>query len=296
MTSTADLEASLPSELDTAIYRSLYADLQEMSDEKLRAHYERHGRREGRRPHSLADRRAFMALVPKEIDALEIGPFYNPLLTGERVRYFDVRDRASLTARATRLGHRVDRIPEIHFVSPTGDLGVVDEPFDVVLSSHVIEHQPDLIAHFRAVERILRPGGSYFLLVPDKRYCFDHFLAPSTIAGLLDAHHAARTNHTLRSRIEHTALTTHNDPKRHWVGDHGAPPDTLERTRKAVASYLRDPETFVDVHAWYFEPSTFREILGLLRALEYVRLEVSRVYPTLRGNNEFWAVLRKSGG
>ncbi len=73
-------------------------------------------------------------------------------------------------------------LPNIHFVSPTGNLEIVNECFDVVLNSHCIEYQPNLITHLNHIESILNPGGYYFVLEPDKRYCFDHFIPESSLA------------------------------------------------------------------------------------------------------------------
>jgi SAM-dependent methyltransferase len=289
--SIEQLKAALPASFDSGIYRALHPDLQRLTDEKLQRHYSEHGINEGRRAHSLPDRAAFAALA-NSVEALELGPFQAPLLSGPGIRYFDILDRSGLLERAQRTGKRPERIPEhIHFVSPIGDLSVVDRTFDAVLSSHVLEHQPDLVRHLKNVERLLRPGAMYLVLVPDKRYCFDHFLAPSTIADVLEAHYTGRTVHSLRSQIEHEALTTFNDSVKHWAGQHGAPPDVAAQVLKAVARYRDEPDLYVDVHAWYFTPTTFEQIMGLLRELKLTTLTVSRIYPTLKNSTEFWAVL-----
>lgn len=284
--------ASLPPAFDASTYRQLHPDLQSMSDIDLISHYNRWGRAEGRRSHPLPDRAAFAALIPCHVDALEIGPFHWPLLEGPHVRYFDVLDRNGLIERAKEIGIQTSRVPrEIHFVSPNGDLGIVTDLFDAVLSSHVIEHQPDLIGHLRQVEALLRPGGCYFVLIPDKNYCFDHFMAESTIAQIIDTHHTGRRLHNLQSQIEHVALTTHNEPERHWRGDHGAVRLSVERIRECVRAFLSHPDLYVDVHAWYFTPDSFCRNLKLLRELSYTNFSVSRVYPTMLNANEFWAVL-----
>jgi hypothetical protein len=137
----------------------------------------------------------------------------------------------------------------------------------------------------------LKPGGTYLLLVSDKRYCFDHFLAPSTIADVLEAHYSQRVIHSLQSQVEHEALTTHNNDVAHWAGDHGSPPNVGERTRQALERYRADPNAYVDVQAWYFTPTSFKELLDLLHELGHTSLRVSRIYPTLRDGNEFWAAL-----
>ncbi len=174
-------------------------------------------------PHRWPSGRLSSQAASQSSRVLEIGPFCNPCMTGRNVRYFDVLDRAGLLKRAAEQGYLVVSAPKIDFVSPVGDLSVVDATFDAVVSSHCIEHQPDLVAHLAEVARILEPGGRYFLLVPDKRFCFDHFLAPSTVAGVVDAWKEGRKVHRLASVLEHRALTTHNDTARHWAGDHADP-------------------------------------------------------------------------
>ncbi|WP_199699231.1 class I SAM-dependent methyltransferase [Oleomonas cavernae] len=284
----------LPLEFDAACYRSTYPDLSVMSDELLLSHYRQWGRAEGRRTNSLRCRGDFTALIRPHLSALEIGPFNAPILSGPQVRYFDVLTKPELVARAGEHGLDPSTIPDIHHVSPTGDLDSIGETFDVVVSSHNIEHSPDFIHHLACVERRLKPGGRYFVIVPDKRYCFDYYIAESTIADVLDAHASARRVHTLRAVIEHVALTTHNGCVRHWAGDHGpAPALATERVAHALELYRNSAGRYLDVHAWYFTPASMRAIMAMLVALGHCRLRPLRLYDTLRDHNEFWMVLEK---
>ena len=75
-----------------------------MSDAELLDHYQNRGREEGRTANSLRDRNDFATLIPKHASVLEIGPFFNPLLRGPNVRYFDVLPREKLVERATSIG------------------------------------------------------------------------------------------------------------------------------------------------------------------------------------------------
>ena len=224
-----------PPELDLSHYRR-YPDLASLSDEELTRHYTKYGRDEGRFANVITDRSQFIAVMPKQEPVLEIGPFCNPLVVGTNVRYFDVHDQQSLISRARRIGRElrllgpkhlpqrrswrfdIRKVPKIDFVSPTGDLSLVNQRFATVVSSHCIEHQPVLIRHLQIVHDLLIDGGFYFIVLPDKRYCFDHFIRESTIADIIDAHLAGRRIHTAKSVIENLALTTHT---RHWKGDHG---------------------------------------------------------------------------
>lgn len=293
--SSAQMPArELPPAFDVEIYRELNTDLRSLSPEQAQRHYLRHGIGEGRRAHGLPNREAFANLAARG-EVLEIGPFRNPMLRGAQISYFDVLDSAGLRDRAARHQRSSEGVPEkIHFVSPTGDLSIVDRKFDAILSSHCVEHQPDLIAHLLAVGRLLRPGGRYFLLVPDYRYCFDHFMRPSTIADVLDAHYTQRRIHSLRSQVEHRALTTHNDPIRHWRGDHGSVDKIGARALQALRTFREDSNAYIDVHAWYFNPRSFEDLIGILCELKHSTLRVERVYPTLENENEFWAVLEST--
>ena len=285
---------TLPEVFEPELYRSLWPDLASLNEDDLAQHYTLFGEAEGRRANRLITRKDFVGLIPLDADALEIGPFSRPLLTGPHVKFFDVLSQADLIARARTLGEAEPNVPVIDFVSPTGDLSIVEQPFSYVISSHCLEHQPDMIAHLNQVERILRPGGQYFVLVPDKRYCFDALIAESTVAEVLDAHHAGRKTHLLKSVIEHRALTTHNDPTRHWAGDHDADRhDHAAEVRSALREYEAAGGGYIDVHAWYFTPASASALMRTLRALGYIGLDLERVYPSRRPDNEFWMVLCK---
>lgn len=280
-----------PPTIDPAYYRAGDPALAGLDDAAVVAHYRAHGRAAGRVASPLALRENLLASIGDDRTILEIGPFCRPLKRGPLVRYLDVLDAAQLRMRAERSGIDPAGCPDvIHYV---GGLEQVDGRFDVVLSSHAIEHQPDLIGHLREVERVLAPGGAYVLMIPDKRYCFDHFLSESTIAGVLQAYEERRTRHTLASVIEHRALTTHNDSLRHWRGDHGAAESNrAARVRVAIDEYARAAGGYIDVHAWYFTPPSFRSIITTLHEIGLIGLAIGGLYHPAYGRNEFCAILQ----
>ena len=288
--------ASFPLEFEPRTYRALHSDLWYMPDEQLREHYEARGRAEGRRAHPLAARDQFRDLALTALPILEIGPFFKPLFAGPNVAYFDVLDRRGLIAHALELGFKDVEVPEIDYVSPTGDLSIINRKFEVVASSHVIEHQPNLVRHLQQVEALLQPGGYYFVFIPDKRYCFDHFMPESTIADVIEAEIENRRFHSLRTAIRQKVLATHNEPPRHWHGDHGTAEHlNAESVITAINDYKEavEAERYIDQHAWQFTPRNFREILELLNRLGLVGLRPLRVYDTMSGDQEFWAILQK---
>lgn len=229
---------------------------------------------------------------------LEIGPFTRPNVRSPNVRYFDVMDRIGLLRRAEILDFPRDCPVDIDFVSPNGDLSIVpSEQFDVVLSSHCIEHQPDLISHLRNVWRVLKPGGSYLLVVPDKRYCFDHFFKPSSVSAVIEAHRESRKLHTMANVVSHRTMTTHNDAGRHWAGDHGAPSMLLDPglENRVIAEYAARTANgeYIDTHAWQFTPASFHRIMWALRFAGIIKLWPRRVYQTPKNMFEFCAILSR---
>lgn len=244
--------------------------------------------------HAVRREKLFSAIRAGDA-VLEIGPFTNPNVMGPNVKYFDVLSKSDLIERAKSAGYPIVNAVDIDFVSASGDLSIVGENFDIVISSHCIEHQPDLIRHFRNVSELLRPGGRYLIVAPDKRYCFDHFIPPSAVFELVEAFDEQRKLHTMENVVRHIARTTHNDASRHWSGDHGEPgsfenPALLERARRAFEEHRGE---YFDVHAWQFTPSTFREAIELLHRYEYLPLVPMAVYETPRNSFEFCAVLTK---
>jgi len=281
-----------PPTIDPETYRASDPALGKLDDAAAIAHYRAHGRDKGVVASPLALRENLLLFIEDDISLLEIGPFCRPLKRGPKVEYLDVLDADQLRIRAGQTGGAAAGVPDV--IHHVGDLDIVDRTYDAVLSSHAIEHQPDLVRHFQQVERILNPGGGYFLIIPDKRFCFDHFIAESTIADVLQAYEEQRRVHTLKSVIEHRALTVHNDHRRHWAGDHGNPErNRAARVQAALDEHAAAAGGYIDVHAWYFVPPSFRLIVNTLRELGLIGLEIAGLYHTARDRNEFCAILRK---
>jgi SAM-dependent methyltransferase len=240
-------------------------------------------------------RPSFARIADVEKSVLEIGPFNNPTVRGDNVRYFDVMTTEQLKERAERVGYDPATVPEISYVSFDGNLSVVDSKFSAVVSCHCIEHQPDLIRHFKQVEAMLEPKGKYYLVVPDKRYCFDYFLDASSIDTVLAA--KGETRHPLAKVIEHRALTTHNDAARHWKGDHLDPgyyEEIPAKTQFALDEFLGANGGYVDVHRWQFTPDSFEGIVSALFKKGEIKLRLTKLHQTPPDDMQFTAVLQLS--
>jgi SAM-dependent methyltransferase len=281
-----------PPEFDPDFYREMHADLRYMTVEQAEEHYRSYGLREGRICSSGASRGRFVKLIPEEARVLEIGPGSTPVFTGPNVRYFDVIDSDALKERAKFYREDTKNIPsEIHYVSSDADLSIVLEKFDAVFSSHAIEHQPNLLQHVSDVSTLLAPGGAYYVICPDCRYCFDQSIPPSSLGEVLEAYYTKRKRHRMADIIDGMATQTHNDSLRHWNGDSQRAPIEASAVQAAIDHYRAAHGAYIDAHAWRMTPESFRTFLCIAFELGLSPLAPVRIYVTLNGHSEFCAIL-----
>ncbi|MDL2259343.1 class I SAM-dependent methyltransferase [Deltaproteobacteria bacterium OttesenSCG-928-K17] len=292
----------LPEECEPSFYRSLYPDAASMKgDREVRRHYANTGRDRGDLASPAAHFLGLSALVEASRSILEIGPFLNPRFEGSKTKYFEIHSTAALRRMAESWGKpRLVKIPDIDFVSPDGDLSIVSERFHAVFSCHCLEHVPDIISHFQAVSRILDPGGRYYLVIPDHRFCFDHYAPTAAFREIIKAHRllqGRQNRHGLRALYKGKLLATHNETQRHWLADH-CDPDFLkynfkDRLAELGKTIAESEGVYLSCHAWQFTPESFRLSIKKAQKLNLIDLDLKRVFNTPCGRAEFIAVLEK---
>lgn len=239
----------------------------------------------------------FLKEIERHDSILEIGPFANPLVRGGNVTYCDVLGQSDLIKRIELAGGGLDisQVPYIHHVMDERGLDSFEGSYDCIVSSHNIEHQPDLISHLQQVEKKLNDSGLYYLIIPDKSYCFDRFISESTIAQVLSAFYEKRKIHTLQSIIEHRSLTVHNDAIQHWNEPAMCAPSVdIDRVKLAIDEWINSNGTYIDVHAWYFTPKNLVQIIKIIKDMRLINLSVKNIYPTEKNSLEFFCILKKS--
>ncbi|MFK7968589.1 MAG: hypothetical protein AB8B68_05545 [Rickettsiaceae bacterium] len=255
-----------------------------------------------KKDYPFISRPEFINLIDTNQKILEIGPFIYPSLKGKNVKYFDVQNRDGLIARAKiDKGHdldNIDTLPDIDFVHLHGDLKSVPEKFDIIYSSHLIEHTVDLIQHLNDVEALLNSEGKYYLFIPDKRFCFDHFIPDSRLSGVIATHEARPIIHSLENTLISHCESGHSWPDRHWNRDHEVVTGATDLScYKRVLQLFKDADgTYIDMHKWRFSPESFELIINQLIELGFIHLEIEKIYGTPPQSNEFQVVLRKIKG
>src|SRR5580658_3196247 len=76
----------------------------------------------------------------------------------------------------------------VDIAAPGDQLPLEDSSVDFVISSHVIEHFPDLIKALKEWHRVVRPGGYLYVIAPHKERTFDKDRNRTTLAELIERH------------------------------------------------------------------------------------------------------------
>lgn len=87
-----------------------------------------------------------------------------------------------------------DREPGLQYIHDATHLASIrDRSYDFLLASHILEHVANPLLALEEFHRVLKPGGSVLVLVPNQKYTFDH-RRPVTDFAHLKADHAANTD------------------------------------------------------------------------------------------------------
>ncbi|MGH8191041.1 MAG: hypothetical protein ACREP2_06310 [Rhodanobacteraceae bacterium] len=193
----------------------------------------------------------------------------------------------------------IDNIEDVDFVwhgEPLPETVGKRDWYDWIIASHVIEHTPDFVGFLVGCQTLLRSTGRLILVVPDKRYCFDHFQSLTSTGEVLDAHDLGRTRASPGRVFDHFANATMKG-KRGVLSWHRHAPGSLrfvhdlDSARNAWLGARKD-ETYLDVHNWRFTPDSFRLVVGDLRELGLIELELAD--GPIGAAGEFAACLQRS--
>lgn len=138
------------------------------------------------------------AMAP-ESRILEIGPGAAPVFRRRdfpRLKVSDCCDTTELR-RQLQSAYKLETLPpdlfdDIDYVCADSRLAEcvpAGERFELIFSSHNVEHQPDLLAHLRSLQALLDEDGAVALVVPHKQRTFDVFRSPTTTSDVLMTHY-----------------------------------------------------------------------------------------------------------
>jgi SAM-dependent methyltransferase len=235
-----------------------------------------------------------------EMLGLEVGAFDRPFFTPQEtnVRFLDYRSAADARAFAAATpGHSPDYVVELDYLVPgSGSWDMVpDNTFDWILSSHAMEHVPNLIGVFNTIASKLKPGGLSIAILPDKRRTFDAYRPVTTLGRIVEDHILGAVRPRPQSVFDMTFYgrsQTLQEAQRTYEGlndtllDNGNFPIALQRAKIAAEAYQ-------DAHNYVFTSRSFESIMRTLCNEGVIKLVPEAHVHTLDGQMSFLNIMRK---
>ena len=119
-------------------------------------------------------------------EGIEIGALQNPLNVPQnvKVKYVDVLTKADALKHFPELSDALLVDPEIISNGQTLT-GVADSSFDFCIANHVLEHMRNPVMALRNWLRVLKPGGTAYIAIPDRTNKIDHTRPVTTLEHIL---------------------------------------------------------------------------------------------------------------
>lgn len=238
--------------------------------------------------------------LDREKPGLEIGPSYRPIARKDEGYQVDIIDHMSAEGLREKYDGRpgidVSYIEEVDFVwsgEPYLELTGKPHHYHWILASHVIEHTTDFVGFLLECDAILHEEGTLVLAVPDKRFCFDLLRQVTGLGQVIDRHLTSADHHTPGDVADAILHSVNQEASISWdPGQKGH----IGLNRSAI--YVRDQmeevmqnQTFIDVHAWCFTPSSFHLLILDLHDMGMLPFYVEELSRSEKA--EFYCILGK---
>ncbi len=235
---------------------------------------------------------------------LEIAPNWAPLLIKQEtnVDYCDRIGFDELVEREKNNEGMLEKglnVQPLDFIWADGlrlkDCVQKDCTYDVIVSSHVVEHVPNFLDWLYQQREVLKDDGVILLVIPNAMESGEYIRPLSTIAQVIDSwilkyeKPAAWQVYEGLTRI--TEWNGHREDK---------PLEQLKRwytEKEALDAAFRSLRDYIDIHCWAFTPDTFLNICSELKKSNLWHFDV-RIVDNLDGVSavgEFYVQLRPTG-
>lgn len=241
--------------------------------------------------------------VDKNGHGIEIGPSHNPIAPkkdGYSVQIIDHASREQLIEKYKNHNLNLDNIEEVDFVwqgQPYTELTGKSKHYDWIIASHLIEHTPDLIGFLKECDTILKDDGIISLVVPDKRYCFDHYRPVTGISRIIDNHLLKKEIHSAGTVAEYFLNVVSKGGNIAWHPGATGEFSFVHSLDQAVQGMdaVINHNKYLDVHAWCFVPHSFRLMVHDLFCFGLIPFQEVEFFPTATEGCEFYVTLSRKG-
>lgn len=227
-----------------------------------------------------------------------MGPLDRPLMRkGEHnVIYVDHATKADLqkkylgTARPDTLIPENICEPDIVWdgTRPIADV-TLERNLDFCISSHVIEHVPDVVGWLIQICTLLRPGALVNMAAPHRDFTFDHRRQLTRTADLIRCYEEKRARPDAGQVFDHianAAMIGSNDPIMR--------PGLINEAR-LHAMRVTALNEYMDVHCSVFTPESFLHCFEMLSYTGLINLKLRKIWPATSQGNEFIVSMEYGG-
>lgn len=238
-------------------------------------------------------------LIPPETRILEIGAGSGSVFTRNLFTNYKTLDFYSTEEIKAHFindygisGIEGNTFPPVDYVCKDGILHAVTngEKFELIFSSHAIEHQPCLLTHLQEIEKILTNDGVAAFIIPSRCSTFDALRNASSTGDVIAKYHSKNRQPDGANVFEFYARHITLNPGRKVLET-----DTVlysHPIQEAYNKFIQSTEKkneYIDIHNWTFTPDIFTLI-----AIELYILGLTNLLPNLTtpiNGNEFMCIL-----
>jgi predicted SAM-dependent methyltransferase len=229
---------------------------------------------------------------------LEIGPMDKPLVSKPHhdIKYLDAFPFEVVLERCKQNPNRdpecavqLDYVTENRPISES-----VDRTFDYVTAVHVVEHMPNLLGWLRDLANILNDKGKVFLVVPDRRFTFDHARPLTSLGQLIENDLQHLDKPSFRSVFDQQFYHRNLTASEAWQSLEGQQDLSLNPTFSSSEAFefaKQSSEKYIDVHCSVFQPESFEELINASHELKLHPFRCGQIMPTSRPFLDFIVLL-----
>lgn len=174
----------------------------------------------------------------------------------------------------------------VDIISDASVLPFRENSLDYIASSHLFEHLPNPVLALSEWYKLVKPGGVIYMIVPDRRFTFDHLRERTTLLHLIQDFENNTTccdpTHVedFCGHVDFSLLMPHNTPQ-----------DISNFRREQKEAYQSSIKAGgeINIHFHVFEKEDVIELVEFMKIYKATKLsweivEVQEKYPPHRGD------------
>lgn len=241
--------------------------------------------------HQVRLRNLFTGIDVANMEGLELGPLDRPLLSKKRskVYYVDNASTEDLIAKTrdddkARCDWRLIVPTDIVWNKPLDQCVPKGRKFDYCISSHVIEHIPDMIGWIQQIGSVLREGAVANFAMPHRNFTFDYRRRTTSPSQFIGWHMRKLMRPAPEQVFDHVAYASFDVGSERPLQIDAA----LDAARRSV-----DTDEYLEVHCNVFTEKSFLQAFSVITRAGLLKFRLGKMFPNIPGTNELVVSLVK---